>query len=76
MNAKDRKKVSEWIDTLIDMKAEIENMQEDQQEKYDNLPEGLQDSANGEALNEAADTLQEAASNLDSVIDNLQEIVG
>lgn len=76
MNKDDRKKVSEWIDTLIDMKAEIENMQEDQQEKYDNLPEGLQDSANGEALNEAADTLQEAASNLDSVIDNLQEIAG
>lgn len=76
MNAKDRKKVSEWIDTLIDMKAEIENMQEDQQEKYDNLPEGLQDSEKGEALEEAANTLEEVSDSVDSAIESLQEIAG
>ena len=76
MNAKDRKKVGEWIDTLIDMKSEIEEMQEAEQDKYDNMPEGLQDSEKGEALEEAANTLEEAANSVDSAIESLQEIAG
>lgn len=76
MNAKDRKKVGEWIDTLIDMKSEIEEMQEAEQEKYDNMPEGLQDSERGEALEEAANQLEYAVDNINDAIENLQEIVG
>lgn len=74
MNKNDRKKVGEWIETLSGIKSEIEDMQQDQQEKHDNMPEGLQDTERGEALEEAANELEEAASNIDSAIDNLQNI--
>lgn len=76
MNANDRKKASKWIESLTTMKSEIENMQKDQQVKYDNLPDGLQDSEKGEALEEAADTLEEAADSIGSAIESLQVIAG
>lgn len=76
MNAKDRKKVGEWIENLSKVKSEIEDMQQDQQDKYDNMPEGLQDSEKGEALEEAANTLEEVSESVGSAIESLQEIAG
>ena len=76
MNAKDRKKVGEWIENLSKVKSEIEDMQQEQQDKYDNMPEGLQDSEKGEALEEAANTLEEVSDSVGSAIESLQEIAG
>lgn len=74
MNKTERKKVEKWIETLSNIQSEIETMQESEQEKYDNMPEGLQYSKRGQAIDEAAYNLEEAASNVESAIDNLKEI--
>ena len=68
MNAKDRKSVSEWSDKLDKIKSEIEAMKEEQEIRFDNMPEGLQDS-------ERADEMLEAVDNLDSAVSSIEEAV-
>lgn len=68
MNAKDRKLVSEWSDKLYKIKSEIEAMKEEQEERFDNMPEGLQDS-------ERADEMLDAIDNLDSAVSSIEEAV-
>lgn len=60
MNKKQRQRLDELISQVEGIAEDIQAMQEEEQEKYDNLPEGLQDSEMGEALQEAADNLGEA----------------
>ena len=57
---------------LSDLKAEIEQIRDEEQEAYDNLPEGLQDSERGERMSEIIETLDDAASDREGVIDTLE----
>ena len=61
MNKRQREKIEEMI-------AELEQIQEEEQEKYDNAPEGLEDTDRVLRFQENADNLQEA-------IDILQEVI-
>lgn len=74
MNNNQRKIVRGWQESLEKIKSEIEDMQNKEQEKYENMPDGLQESEKGEALEEAAENLGEAASNIEDAIDNLSNI--
>ena len=76
MNAQNKKQVGKWIDTLTEIKSAMEDMQSLEQDKFDNLPEGIQESERGEAIQEAADNLEYAVDNLNDAIENLQEILG
>ena len=49
-------------------------MKEDEEDKFDNMPEGLQESERGEAMQEAIEQLETACDNLDEVISALEEI--
>ena len=57
---------------LSDLKAEIEQICDEEQEAYDNLPEGLQDSERGVSMESAIEELDDAASDLEGVIDTLK----
>lgn len=74
MNAKDKKKIKEYINTLEGIKSDIETMQTDEENKHDNLPEGLQESERGEAIQAAAEALGAAVGSLEETIDSLNEI--
>lgn len=74
MNAKQKKQVKDWISQLEEIKNDIETMSIEESEKYDNLPESIQDSERGDAISEAADTLDEAASSIEEIISSLNEI--
>ena len=50
-------------------------MMDDEEEKFDNMPEGLLESERGEQLQEAIEALEMACDSLDEVIDSLQGIV-
>lgn len=52
--------------TTVDIEAIDERM------KFDNLPEGLQHSEKGEAIEEAADNLEEAVGSLDELRDDIK----
>ena len=49
-------------------------MKDEEEDKFDNMPEGLQESERGEAMQEAIEQLETACDNLDEVISALQEI--
>lgn len=69
MNQAQRKFVAEKLQELIGLKEQIEaiaselrTLAEEEQEKYDNMPEGLQGGDKGQAIETAAQMLDEAAS--------------
>lgn len=75
MNNLQRKRIERLIEKLEAIRDEFYEMAEEEQEKFDNMPESLQDSERGEALQEGADNLQEQADAIDDAITNLQELL-
>lgn len=80
MNAQRRKDIQAIIDRMADLeelKADlysmIETVRDEEQEYYDNMPEGLQVSDRGYAAEEAVSQLDEAKNMLDDLdIDTLR----
>ncbi|MSS16793.1 hypothetical protein [Sodaliphilus pleomorphus] len=75
MNANRRKRLEKVIGRLTELMAEIDAVREDEQEAYDNMPEGLQYSERGEQMSDNIDTLDMSYLDLGNVINQLQEIV-
>ena len=74
MNKKRRAAICELRGKLSDMLEELEQIQMDEQEYYDNIPENLQESERAEASDAALGSLSEAYDSLSSAIDSLEEI--
>ena len=73
MNKEQRKSISEINGQLEDLKQRIEGLRDGEQEKYENLSEGLQATERGMKLEAAADNLGNAFDMLQDVIDALEE---
>lgn len=73
MNKNDRKQIGEWIDTLEEIKSGIEDMQENEQEKLENLPEGIQFGERGDRMSAAIENLEYATSSIGEAIDYLND---
>lgn len=56
-------------------KDELYNLQQEEQEAFDNMPESLQESERGQAVGECASDLESEYDTLEDVINNLQEIL-
>ena len=69
----------QWIERIINeletQRDELTNVQEEEQEAFDNMPEGLQYSEKVEAISENASDLEDAASSIDDVMSTLQDII-
>ena len=74
MNAQGRKEIAKHLASLNDIKDKLESMRDDEEMKYYNMPEGLQDSERGVQMQEAIDALDNAVNSLDEAIDSLNEI--
>lgn len=74
MNAQGRKEIAKHIASLENIKGILDSMKDDEEMKYDNMPEGLQESERGEQIQEAIEALDNAVSSLDDAIDSLREI--
>jgi hypothetical protein len=75
MNDQRRKRITELVVLLEGLKADIEFVQQEEQDYYDNMPENLQGSDKGQAAEAAADSLQEAADEVGNAIDNLNSSI-
>lgn len=75
MNKQRRKSLEEVVSRLEDCMSDLECIKEEEQEAYDNLPEGIQYSERGEAMQENVDDLDYVISDLDSVISSINEII-
>lgn len=61
---------------LEDLKSGFEGARDEEQEYYDNMPEGLQGSEKGQMAEAAISALDEILSALDEAIGSLGEISG
>ena len=74
MNSAQKKRVAELADQLSAIMDEIEQIKNDEEEKYDNLPESFQDGEQGERIQEGIDTLDDAYSYMYDALDSLREV--
>ena len=72
MNKERRKQIEAIQRQLETLKDELDTLANEEQDSYDNLPEGLQMSERGEASQRAAEELSNAVSNLDDVLTALE----
>ena len=82
MNSKRRKEISKNIAALQEVstkleiiKDEIENIYNDEEEYFYNIPDNLEGSSRYETAEEAVDNLSEANSSLDDIDDKIQTTV-
>lgn len=73
MNKARRKTLSGIIDAMRAAHSDLETLQEEEQEAYDNLPEGLKQAEQGCAMEQCASALYDAAQEIDNGICALEE---
>lgn len=75
MNNNRRKSIRELMESLEALKSDLETIKDEEQDAYDNLPEGIQCSERGEAMETALENLEEAYYGLDSVLETLEAAI-
>lgn len=74
MNKERRKKISDAMSAIGKIEELIQNILDEEQEAYENMPEGLQASENGMISEEAQENLDAAIEALEEAIGYLEEI--
>lgn len=75
MNKDRRKRLSDIIAKLEVLQSEIQSLAEEERECFDNMPEGLQESERGSAIEDNADDLDDTDSDFESLLDTLNDIM-
>lgn len=76
MNKTRKKSIDTLMARLEDLRLDVEYLLDEEQEAFYNIPESLQESERGEAMQESIDALEEALSNLEEALDNLDTAKG
>lgn len=72
MNKARRKALDEVISKIEEAKELLENLQAEEEEYRDNMPENLQDSERYEAADAAVDNMSSAVDALDEAISSIE----
>ena len=72
MNKERRTRIKAQADRISDIIEDLELIREEEQEAFDNLPEGIQESEKGETMTEAGEELEEQITALQDCKDNLE----
>ena len=75
MNKQRRRAILSVIDQLGNISQEVNDIQCEEQEYYDNMPESLQSSEAGERAEEVSVILEEAVDYIEMVIEQLRECI-
>ena len=75
MNKERRKNIQGILDQLEELKGSLEEVQAEEEDYRDNIPENLQGSERYEKADEACDTLSEAVDSLDDIICELGNLI-
>lgn len=73
MNNERRKLLEKLIRPIEDIKSQVETILEEDQAAYDNIPENLQNSQNGEKAQNAISAIENAVQSLEESIENINE---
>lgn len=72
MNKQDRKELMRAIGLIEEAKEIVANIMESEQEKFDNLSEGLQQTERGQKFEENVSNLESVDGSLCEAIDNIE----
>lgn len=75
MNKKQKKEIEKICAELDNLLNRISEIKEQEQEKFDNLPENLQATEKNQLIEQAAENLEDAESDISDLIDKLNEII-
>ena len=75
MNAQKRKELQKAIELLEKARSIVEEIRDEEQNCFDNLPEGLQSSEKGEKFTEDIDNLDTVAADLEQMIMTIEEVI-
>ena len=75
MNKQRRQTISKIIELLDDVKNKLEDVLNDEENYFDNMPENLQGGMRGMDSEEAIDTMNEAVECIDNAIEAAEEAV-
>ena len=73
MNDNRCKKINQAIDLIEKAKLIVQEVAEEENETYDNLPIGIQYSARGESMYESVQALEYSEDSFTALLDNLEE---
>lgn len=62
----------EYAKSLEDLKEKLEGIRDDEQEKFDNMPESLQSSGRGSKLEENVEELDAAINDIEAAINDIR----
>lgn len=71
MNANRRKQIAEVLNEIADLRSRIDSVKSDEQDAFDNMPEGLQQSDRGQKAEEACSCLDNVLSAFDEIESDL-----
>lgn len=74
MNKNRRKRLAEAKELLEQAFSIIEEVKDEEQEAYDNIPENLQSSERSEDIEEYIDKLEDMCTNFEEAVMELEEI--
>lgn len=72
MNKARRKQISELYSQVEELLSKLDAIRDDEQEAFDNMPEGIQQGERGELAQSAINNLEDAYNSLESVKENLE----
>lgn len=75
MNKQRRMELEEVADFLDEAVSKLEEVRCEEQDAFDNMPEGLQNSSRGDAMIEAMDAMDEIASDIEDVKAKISELI-
>ena len=75
MNKQRRKWLSAVYDKITECQTELENIRDEEQEAFDNMPESLQYSERGNEMEEVISELDDEVCNLEDIAESLLEII-
>lgn len=74
MNKDRRKRISDIIKEIENVKDKLQDVLNEEESIFDNMPENLQCSMRGEESEESIDYMNEAIDALDNAVEQLKEI--
>jgi len=74
MNNARRKKIEDITTRIETLVTELEEIRDDEQSAFDSIPESLQESEKGEAMQAHVENLESCVSSLNDVLSYLSEI--
>lgn len=72
MNKNDREEISKLISELEDITSRIVTLRDAEQEKFDNMTEGLQQTERGQAMEAAVSSFDDAIGDCENARSNLE----